>query len=385
MKTTIIGLDLAKDYSQISYFSERTGAPETVSVSEDQDRYLIETPEDLFRTTEEAMQLGIMSMANFIRSCISVIRPVPEMDSVYMMITMREIRHPWINAVRDACEMLGINRDHVFLQSYRESFFYYVMNQKRDLWSHASALFEYEQSQISSYMMRIDYDTKPALVTVEPGLTRSLGYAAGRSQEEWNARRDEKFLELIRETFQEEHVSSTFLIGDSFDKTWAVQSLQFLCRKRHVFQGRNLYTKGACYAMCRKMGIGKNLDPYLYQSENVVETNISIRVDVRGRLTSYMMISAGVNWYEAEHTCEIMIGNTNQVLFYGKTMRGGEETEYTVSLKGLPERPGRTTRLEIRAAYISPKQCKVTIKDLGFGEFFPSSGKMWESILDVEG
>ena len=47
MRRTIIGLDLEKEHSQISYYSERTGEPESVSIAENQDKYLIPTPDGL--------------------------------------------------------------------------------------------------------------------------------------------------------------------------------------------------------------------------------------------------------------------------------------------------------------------------------------------------
>ena len=49
MRKAIIGLDLEKEYSQISYYSDRTGEPETVSIVQNEDKYLIPTPEGLFR------------------------------------------------------------------------------------------------------------------------------------------------------------------------------------------------------------------------------------------------------------------------------------------------------------------------------------------------
>ena len=44
-------------------------------------------------------------------------------------------------------------------------------------------------------------------------------------------------------------------------------------------------------------------------------------------------------------------------------------------LTGLPKRPNKTTRLLLKLQYISRKECRITVKDLGFGEMFPSSGK----------
>lgn len=381
MKRTIIGLDLEKENSQISCYSDRAGEPETVSIVENQDKYLIPTPEGLLK---ERGKEKVRDLADFIKTCISYLRPIPGMTDIFLMITMREVRQPWIDWLHDACRMLGMDRNNIFLQSYQESFFYYVLNQKKELWNHDAALFEYTQSGIRSWLMKMDNRTRPALVTVMQGEELHLGRQAGRSEEEWNALRDQKFLELIRSTFQKEIVSSTFLIGDSFDKTWAVKSLQYLCRKRHVFQGMNLYTKGACYAMCHKLHIGKNLDAWLYQSEDTTEYNISMQMYIRGQKTDYILLSAGINWYDAQNRCEILLDEGKELVLYARPMRDGETSSFTIELKGLPERPVKTTRLRISLAYQSSKVCKVTVKDMGFGEFFPSSGLIWESMLNME-
>lgn len=383
MKRTIIGLDLDREFSQISYYSERNMEPETVSIAQNQNKYLIPTPQGLFSLTEEAMELGVMTLANFLKSCVSFVRTATDMQQVYMMITMKEIRQPWIEALKNACEMMGMNRENVWLQTHRESLFYYTLNQKRDLWAHKVALFEYEDSRITSYVLDVDYATKPALVTVTPGDEMNLGSRGRRTEDEWNVYRDAKFLEMIQNTFEGESFSATFLIGDSFDKTWAVDSLSYLCRRRHVFQGRNLYTKGACYAACKRLGVGNVLTNYLYKSEDMVENNISMQMTMRGKTSNYLMISAGVNWFDAEHTCEFILDDTNEVVIYAKSMLGGPAASYTIPLKDLPSRPPRTTRLQLKAVFTSAQRCKVTIRDLGFGDFFPASGLVWESILEL--
>lgn len=383
MNRTIIGLDLDREFSQISFYSERNMEPETVQVAENPDQYLIPTPEDLFSLTEEAMELGVMSLANFLKTCLSHVRFVKDMQNLYMMVTMREMRDPWINAVKGACEMLGMERDHVWLQTHRESFFCYTLNQKRDLWTNKVALFEYEESEISSYMLSVDYSTKPALVTVTPGERLKLGSQNALSEEAWNEKRDGMFLEQIRQTFAGANVSGTFLIGDSFDKTWAVSSLSFLCRKRHVFQGRNLYTKGACYGACHKLGIGNKLDGFLYHSEDMVEHNLSMQMEIRGKTSTYLMVGAGVNWFDAQHTCEFILDDTEEVVLYSRSMLGGPVSSYTIELKKMPQRPNRTTRLQLSAVFTAANRCKVTIRDLGFGEFYPASGLVWESTLEL--
>ena len=82
MKRMIIGLDLEKEYSQISYYSDRAGEPETVSIVENQDKYLIPTPEGLLR---ERGKEKVRDLAEFIKSCISYLRPVTHMTDIFLM------------------------------------------------------------------------------------------------------------------------------------------------------------------------------------------------------------------------------------------------------------------------------------------------------------
>lgn len=115
----------------------------------------------------------------------------------------------------------------------------------------------------------------------------------------------------------------------------------------------------------------------------MVECNLSMQMEVRGKTSNYMMIGAGINWFEAEHTCEFILDETDEVVLYSKSMLGGPASSYTIELKNLPSRPGRTTRLQLKAAFTAANRCRITIRDLGFGEFFKPSGLVWESTLDL--
>ncbi len=383
MKTTLIGLDLDRDNAQISYYNERVVEPETVAVSEHPECYLIPVPADMFRLIEAKMELGQTALANFLKKCISFLKPAVQPEDICIMVTMKRMDLLWADAIREACQMIGIGRENVFLQTHQESFCSYTLNQRRDLWAHSVALFEYEEKTISSYIMRIDYSTKPALVTAQPGKVLELGTQGSRSQQQWDQRRDELFRKMIEETLDREQISAVYLIGDSFDKTWAVESLRVLCHRRHVFQGRNLYTKGACYSAMQRMGKKKRLDQFLYQSDDLVTVNLSMQMEVRKKMSSYTLINAGISWFEAEHVCEFIAENTDEVEIYAKSMLGGDTEKYSIVLKGLPKREGRTVRLWLSAKFTSPNRCKITVRDLGFGEFYPPSGMVWESTLEV--
>ena len=136
--------------------------------------------------------------------------------------------------------------------------------------------------------------------------------------------------------------------------------------------------------MCRKLHIGRNLDAWLYESEDMIENNISMQMEIRGKKSEYMLISAGISWYEAQCRCEILMDEGDELVLYARSMRNAETNSFTIVLNGLPQRPPKTTRLQINLEYLSAVTCKVIVKDMGFGEFFPSSGLVWESILNLE-
>lgn len=380
---TIVGLDLDQNYTQISFYNERSLEPETVNVSENPGDYLIETPPGLFPMVENKEEQGVMALKEFLSACIALLKPAVHPKDVCIMVTMRTIAPPWPDAIRASCHAAGVEPDYVFLQTHRESFCCYTLNQKKDLWLHRVALFEYEDDCISSYIMNINYGTRPALVSAEKGKELKLSRLGMRDDRQWNEQRDQLFLKMIRETFQNETISSVYLIGENFDKTWAVESLQYLCYRRHVFQGRNLYTKGACYSAMYRMGIGKKLSGYLYYSEDMIETNLSMQMQIRGKQDDYMLISAGVNWFEAYHSCELIADGTKEIVIYGKPMVGGDVESYSIVLKGLPERKDRTVRLLLEAKFTAKNRCRITVRDLGFGDFYPPSGQVWESVLEV--
>ena len=157
------------------------------------------------------------------------------------------------------------------------------------------------------------------------------------------------------------------------------KSLAFLCNRRKVFMGQNLYTKGACYAAMEYARMSRVGD-YLYAGPDMIEQNMGMQMIIRGHREFYPMISAGVNWYMARAECEFVLDDTSEVILYSKSMEG-EELSHTVRLPGLPDRPNRATRLHLSLSFIGKRKCRVRVTDLGLGSLYPSSGKRWEAVI----
>ena len=52
-------------------------------------------------------------------------------------------------------------------------------------------------------------------------------------------------------------------------------------------------------------------------------------------------------------------------------------------LDGLEKRPAGTTRLRINMDMNSVDEVSVKVTDLGFGELFPATGKVWEQTIEL--
>lgn len=300
-----------------------------------------------------------------------IVRPAEELSA--LMLTVPEITRELVENVRRAFQSLGIARGRGFLQDYDESFYYYTLYQRPDIWSRKVGMFLFENGEVTFKSLDMNDRTRPVLVSVGKGETMRL---PGDARE-----KDAAFQGMIERAFGEEVYSSVFLMGDGFSRDWAKKSVLLLCRhRRHVFMGNNLYVKGACYAAKEKVE-ERMLKGYLFVSRDLVRRNIGMDMTVNGSRTYYLLIPAGVNWYEAVRDVEILLDGERDLAFSVSSMDDGTRNRYCMELPGLPDRPDKATRLHLHLEYISPKECRIEVRDEGFGELFPTSGLVWKETI----
>ena len=250
----------------------------------------------------------------------------------------------------------------------KESFYAFAMNQEKSLWMHDVFLFSCGKNAVSSYDLSRDMHTKPQMITIHATGAQELG-----------EEKDEAFARLLTNCFANRSVSSVYLVGDGFDGEWMKQSLAVLCRGRRAFLGQNLFSKGACY-MARIREMGENW-PFIYMGENEMKFNLSLSVVEKEKKKVLNLVSAGKNWFEIKKTCEVILSGTPQVEFLKQLPSSSTPQIQTVELEDLPVRPDRTTRLRITASPVANDKIEVEIRDMGFGEFFPATGRAWKSII----
>ena len=164
---------------------------------------------------------------------------------------------------------------------------------------------------------------------------------------------------------------------------WTRESLKILCHNRRVFQGNNLYSKGACYAGMEKLNPQESTREYVYLGEDKLKSNIGMRALRRGEDSYLAILDAGVNWYEAKTDFDLILESGNVLCFTITPLTGENIMDKTVTLDGLPERPRCTTRLRIHAEMTAIHTLTLEITDMGCGELFKSSGRAWTHTLQV--
>ena len=411
IRDLMIGIDFGKDVSRICYYDRKTEEPEAVSMQVGAQLY--EIPTQICRRIEQgdycigpeadyfSGERGGILIQNLyeISGSEEPVQVADDRKEPYQLVALYlrgllkflgvmeltantkalGIAVPDLTAVRvanfkKACEFLGFSKEVCILLDYNESFYYYALTQKRDLWNRSAAWLTFTPDDVTFRKLVLIPGEKQTLV--------KLGEPAAAELPREPELRDQMLVSFLKRSFQSEPFSSVHMNGEGFDPSWAKESLKILCyQRRKVFYGDNLFVRGACMA-CVERREKKNLKNFRYLSEAVVMTDIGMELRSMGSPAYYPLISAGKNWYECSGGCELILDDMEELIFLVEKM-GEKKQKMSMKLPGLPKRPNKTTRLSLELQYLSPEKCQITVKDLGFGEMYLSSGKIWKEVVSL--
>lgn len=416
-KGSILGYDLNEKYCQISFYDEKKNEPETLEISSEnyQIPLVLGYCDDEWIYGKSAQILAQMDGDNIITDLFdrAMHREKIEIagkkyDSVWLLakfisLTLEKFKDIEVITFTspktdvDMSKMmkaigrnLGLAKENVHVQDYKESFCYYMFYQPKELWQYESALFYCDEQKINACMLKKLHVTnvkgKEMFVTVDEVASaeiRELEALSSIMNEENAKTADESFQAFIRNVFEKKVISSVFLTGDGFEKNWYPNSLKMLCNGRRAFIGNNLYSKGACYTSVRKCR-GYASGP-VYLDETRMTEQISLRMRVDGKEGWHPIVAWGKRWYEADGQWEVILEDTSDIEVHIESLAGEELQVETISLEGLEERRDYSLRFQIAVMFLDEKTCKITLRDVGFGEFYPSTGFYTEKVIYLGG
>ena len=421
----VLGYDLGEKVSQISFLASDADMPETLSVLAGSELYNIPTVlsrkndvnqwfygKEAVRHIEEgdatsagnlieaakrgeAITVGdseydpIALLTLFVKRSLSLLSMELSMDDVEaVMFTVNSLDNRMIQVLNAVTSALELKNASVYYQSHEESFYNYMLYQPDDLAHHSVLACDYDLDTLLVYDMTLNYNTRPVVATVQKKEYSSLSLPGGFPSDASSFRRtcdrlDDEFLLIMEKTCESKVISTVFLLGDGFHEKWARRSLEFLCRTRRVFQGNNLFSKGASIAARERIRAGSASSRFVFLGDDKLKSNLGIKVLKCGKEVYCALLDAGVNWYEARVSMDIIMDDSDVLNIEVTPLTGGQKKVVQLLLDGLANRPPLTTRLNISMSMSSVKDVDVRVKDLGFGELFPSSGKVWEETIEV--
>ena len=311
-------------------------------------------------------------MVIFFNKLFSIPGPMAAMGEIEkLVVCVEQVNLDVMELMNYIISRLSIESEKLMLIDRNECFYYYALSQKPELFLYNVALFDYSGSNMISCVLNRNQATRPQMITLDVVNHGDI-----------TENKDERFDSIIADTFGSILFSSVYLVGDGFDGEWMKVSLARLCRGRKVFMGKNLYSKGACYAGYTKDG--KRDWPFIYIGDNDLKLNLSIKIFDNNVMKFFTLIDAGESWYDAKGECEVILDGAPELEFYIQRPESREAHTEVLELTDMPKRENRTTRLRIEASPISDIAVSIVITDLGFGEISPSSGKSWEHTISIK-
>ena len=379
MSNSIIGYELNERYCQISYYHEESQEPQTLET-------IAYSAHNLYmRAIRHESDEIVRLLREFIENSLSRFESIGQ-----IVFTVPELNVDIVRMLKGIAKRMGIDKDNVYVQDYKESFCNFMIYQPKELWQYEAALFHCDRHEVKAYMLRklrTGYGKgRDAFITVDEVASARMEELAAvypvlnvdRAKEA-----DIQFKQFVQGVFDKKLVSSVFLVGEGFENNWYPQSLKVLCNGRRAFLGNNLYSKGACYA-AYKRSLGYE-DSLIYLDETKMMDQICLKLRMQGVDKWYPIVSWGSRWYESDMQCEILLENTDDIEIHIESLVGAEMRVERVSLEGLPKRKNYTLRLQVKVMMRNEKCCCISFKDMGFGEFFPPTDFYVEKEIHLGG
>ena len=99
----------------------------------------------------------------------------------------------------------------------------------------------------------------------------------------------------------------------------------------------------------------------------------------------YPLVSWGAHWYESNNQWEVILEEGYDIEFHIESLVQGTVKTEKISLERLPKRAEYSTRLQIETMFQDEKTCKITVRDVGFGDFFLQTDFREEKVIHLGG
>ncbi len=411
----IVGMDLCNDYTQISLYNNSKYEVESFFLDTEEQEYKIPTVLAVREDTKEwlfgkdALQCSYERKGRLLKNFLAYSQPNIEIYGIQftrvqiyerflrkvllllkrdypneiihqLVITLKKAEPELMKELYVALESLGLKKNRVRILSHEQSYLYFALSQKKELWMNDVAMFEYDKEGLFYYQISIDRRNRPMLVgVVKKDFSDIMTYSMIKEKPESLCY---MFENISTNVFHKQIISTIYLTGEGFEANWIKPLLQQLCIGRRLFMGQNLYCYGACYA-AKEESQGDRFAGFAFLSSDSLPYSVAMQLYTNGELKNVTLVETATPWYEVKQTFSVILDGENELTFVLRDALNKTTQTRIIALDGLETelRMERGSRVEIRLTSNADKELIVTIKDQGFGSMYPSSFRIWEKII----
>ena len=401
-KGMILGIDFSMEYAQLAYL-DNEGNPQSVSIGTGEN-YLVpavvcyNSELQEWSAGEEAVNKGRLGNSTVYKNLSTIFNEDSTVErdeakkavSTFMsfliklavnysngrlikniLITVNDVNPQIIEGLTEVFTGLGYNEDDIKVISHSESFVYYILNQNKDIWINNVLFLQLDSHEFTCRRLNVIKGRQPHVADVSVTDLSNLFSMELVLKEPLGA--DEILAEYLEEKLKKHVVSGVFLSGEGFYTDGWQRTLSVLCRNRRVFKGSNLLVKGAAYGAKEFFHLPV-LDKYLISCKGRTRVKIIMAVKYKERDSFITLSNIGEYWHQAKSRAECIMEKPTEAVFEIQDIMNHTNESFKIDLKNFPNRAPNTTRIEVDFKYLTENSFEIEIKDLGFGEFFKSSG-----------
>lgn len=288
-----------------------------------------------------------------------------------VVVAMSGLEEDIVGDIREAFVGLGYQPNHIHIISKEESFIYFVLSLKKDIWNNKVGMYDLSDVSLTYYEMLVNRNSRKLLVNAESeNMDEAFNLQILNNPS--GAKLADKILTSVAEkVMDKKKFSSIFLTGQVFaEHEWADGFISYLCSRGKVYLDTNIFAKGAAFK-----GVDLASENSIYNLTAICEgrlrSDVYINVENNGKDGKIYLAKAGDFWDEPD-TELLMIPDDKEVIDISVAgIDGKVKKNIPILLDFLPKRPIKTRRFYFRTKFLDDKIMNVEIEDAGFGDMYP--------------
>lgn len=275
--------------------------------------------------------------------------------------------------IREAFVGLGYQPNHIHIISKEESFIYFVLSLKKDIWNNRVGMFDLSDVSLTYYEMLANRNARKLFVSAESENMDEAFNLQILSNPSGAKLADKILTSVAEKVMDKKQFSAIFLTGQVFSEhDWAENFISFLCSRGRVYLDTNIFAKGAAFK-----GVDLASENSIYNivatCEGRLKSDIYIDVVSGGKEAKIYLGKAGDFWNEPTTELLLVPDNSEIIDINVVSVDGKDEKNIPILLDFLPKRPIKTRRIFFKSSFLNNKIMNLEIADAGFGDMYPAT------------